>query len=70
MKSDNNDLNGSYINDALKCSTLDISGVNKDDAEPVGASKGSNEYIREYDFDALVLSSTFICTERLLVFVM
>lgn len=45
------DLNGSYINDALKCSALDISG-GKDCAagsaasvEPIGASKGSNEYI-------------------------
>lgn len=48
MKSDV-DLSGSYINDALKCSSLDISGGKEADAaEPAGASKGSNEYIRKY----------------------
>ena len=41
MKTDTKISDGSYINDALKCSTLDISS--KDDTN--GQLKGSNEYI-------------------------
>lgn len=41
MKKDN----GGYINDALKCSSIDITNSND---EPHGGLKGSNEYIRKY----------------------
>lgn len=34
---------GAYINDALKCSSLNISNPKED--EPHGGLKGSNEYI-------------------------
>lgn len=56
-----NDLDGSYINDALKCSSLDISTVSKNDTnEPHAGHKGSNEYIRKYLF-AIYTLNNIVC---------
>lgn len=52
------DLNGSYINDALQCSTLDISVGKEDLEQPAGASKGSNEYIRKYGVEDCIKKKT------------
>ncbi len=47
---------GAYINEALKCSSLNISNPKED--EPHGGLKGSNEYICKYEF-ILLGSSLF-----------
>ncbi|KAG4075951.1 hypothetical protein HA402_003777 [Bradysia odoriphaga] len=48
---------GAYINEALKCSSLNISNPKED--EPHGGLKGSNEYILTSDDDQLSKRFTF-----------